>query len=61
MRGPPTWRGIYDDKGRLMVVALLNMDMGDAWEHADDPTYPAPMTLDAYRLGVNIVMYSMTH
>lgn len=61
MDGPPTWRGIYDDHNRLTVVALLNMDMGDAWEHADDPTYPAPMTIDAYRLGVNIVLYSMTH
>jgi hypothetical protein len=61
MEGTPAWRGIYDKNGHLQVVALFNMDMGDAWEHADDPSYPAPMTLDAYRLGVNIVMYSMTH
>jgi hypothetical protein len=61
MEGTPTWRGIYDDEGRLAVVALWNMDMGDAWEHADDPDYPAPMTLDAYRLGINLVLYSMTH
>jgi len=37
------------------------MDMGDAWEHADDPWYPAPMTGQAYRLGVNYVIYAMTH
>src|SRR5258708_5632099 len=28
------WRGIYDDKGRIMVAICHNMDMGDAWEHS---------------------------
>jgi hypothetical protein len=59
--GPPHWRGIYDDSGRLMVAINFNMDMGDAWEHADDPYYPAPMTGQAYRLGINYVIYAMTH
>ena len=36
----PHWRGIFDDDGRLMVAINFNMDMGDAWEHADDPWYP---------------------
>jgi hypothetical protein len=61
MEGPPHWRGIYDDKGRLMVALNHNSDMGDAWEHADDPRYPTPMTATAYRFGVNYVVYAMTH
>ncbi|MBI4443408.1 MAG: DUF4159 domain-containing protein [Acidobacteria bacterium] len=61
MEGLPHWRGIYDDHGRLMVAINFNIDMGDAWEHADDPYYPAPMTGLAYRLGVNYVLYAMTH
>jgi hypothetical protein len=61
MEGEPHWRGIYDDHGRLMVVMNFNMDMGDSWEHADDPIYPANMTGMAYRLGVNYVIYAMTH
>jgi len=61
MEGPPHWRGIYDDDGRLMVAINHNIDMGDAWEHADDPYYPAPMTATAYRFGVNYVIYAMTH
>ena len=61
MEGEPHWRGIYDDHGRLMVAMNFNIDMGDAWEHADDPYYPAPMTGQAYRLGVNYVIYAMTH
>jgi len=58
---PPRWRGIYDDDQRLMVVMNFNMDMGDAWEHADDPVYPEPMTALAYRFGINYVIYAMTH
>ena len=57
----PHWRGIYDDKGRLMVVINFNMDMGDAWEHADDPDYPEHYTSLAYRFAANYVVYDMTH
>ncbi|MFK7860735.1 MAG: DUF4159 domain-containing protein [Granulosicoccus sp.] len=58
---PPRWRGIHDEDGRLMVAVNFNMDMGDAWEHADDPVYPVPMTSLAYRFGINYVVYAMTH
>jgi hypothetical protein len=57
----PHWRGIFDDDGRLMVAINFNMDMGDAWEHADDPWYPEPMTTLAYRFAVNYLIYTMTH
>lgn len=61
MQGPQMWAGIYDDADRLMVAINFNMDMGDAWEHADDPYYPQPMTALAYRFGLNYLIYSMTH
>ncbi len=57
----PHWRGVYDDEGRLMVAINFNMDLGDAWEHADTPGYPEPMTAMAYRFAVNYVIYAMTH
>ncbi len=57
----PRWRAIFDDDGRVVVAINFNMDMGDAWEHADDPYYPAAMTGLAYRFAVNYVIYSMTH
>jgi hypothetical protein len=57
----PHWRGIYDDSGRLMVAINFNMDLGDAWEHADDSFYPEAMTTLAYRFAVNYVVYAMTH
>jgi len=57
----PHWRGIYDDKGRLAVVINFNMDLGDAWEHADNPEYPQPLTALAYRFAINYLLYSMSH
>jgi len=57
----PHWRGIYDDDGRLMVAINWNMDIGDAWEHADWPDYPENMTALAYRFGINYLIYAMTH
>ncbi len=55
------WRGIYDENGRLLVAINHNMDLGDAWEHADDPGYPEPMTALAYRFAANYVIYALTH
>ena len=55
------WRGIYDDKGRVMIAISYNSDIGDAWEYADDPRYPAQFSDLAIRLGVNYVVYAMTH
>ena len=55
------WRGIYDDKGRLMVAICHNMDLGDSWEHADNPRYPEKYSALGFRIGVNYVIYAMTH
>jgi hypothetical protein len=57
----PHWRAILDDDGRVMVAINFNMDLGDAWEHADTPQYPENMTALAYRFGVNYIVYAMTH
>ena len=55
------WRGIYDDRERLMVAICHNMDLGDAWEWADWPRYPERYASLAYRIGINYIIYSMTH
>jgi hypothetical protein len=57
----PYWRAIYDDDGRIMVAINFNMDLGDAWEHANNPRYPEAMTGLAIRYAVNYVIYAMTH
>ena len=55
------WKGIYDDHGRLMVVMDFNSDVGDSWEWADSPRYPEKYSALGIRIGVNYVVYSMTH
>jgi len=56
-----TWRGIYDDHGRLMVAICHNMDLGDAWEYADEPQYDEKFAALAFRIVSNYIVYSMTH
>ena len=57
----PHWRGVYDDDKRLAVIINFNMDMGDAWENADNPDYPQPLTGIAYRFAINYLLYAMSH
>ncbi|MYA36816.1 MAG: DUF4159 domain-containing protein [Gammaproteobacteria bacterium] len=52
---------ILDDAGRIMVLINWNSDMGDGWEHTYHPAYPTRYANSAYRLGINYLMYSMTH
>jgi hypothetical protein len=55
------WAGIRDDKGRIVVAICHNMDLGDAWEWADSPDYPEAYTSMAYRIGINYIIYAMSH
>lgn len=57
----PKWRAIRDDKGRVMVAICHNMHLGDAWEWADMPEYPERFASMAFRVGLDYIMYGMTH
>ncbi len=57
----PKWSAIRDDQGRIMVAICHNSDVGDAWEWADSPHYPERETSLAYRIGINYILYDMTH
>ena len=54
-------RAILDDDGRVMVLINWNTDIGDGWEHTYDQWYPTRHSNQAYRLGVNFLMYALTH
>jgi hypothetical protein len=59
---PPSARGIVDERGRLMVVMLHNTDIPDGWEReGEDPEYFYRFSPDAYAVGINIILYAMTH
>jgi len=57
----PYWRGVRDDKGRLVTAAWMNQDLGDSWEWADDPTYPEKLASLGFRFGINYIVYTLTH
>lgn len=61
----PKIYGIFeenDPEKRLMVVVNYNMDIGDYWEWSDMGTvYPVHMTEKGFKVGVNYVLYGLTH
>ena len=56
-------RTIADDDGRPMVLINWNTDMGDGWEWSNAEDYPEYIkyTSMAYRMGINEIVYSLTH
>jgi hypothetical protein len=56
-------RAIFDDKGRIMVIATHNTDNGDGWEREGENEYYFKNFSEkiAYPLGINIIFYAMTH
>ena len=58
---PAYCRGVYDDRGRLMMMINFNTDLGDAWEHAAEAFYPREYSDMALKMGINAVIYALTH
>ncbi len=59
---PPDARGIADAHGRLMVVMIHNSDIPDPWEReGEDTEYFYRFSPDAYAIGIDIVLYALTH
>ena len=53
--------GIDDDEGHTMVIINWNTDLGDAWEWAEHPYYPLKFSTYAFEMGINMIVYGMTH
>ena len=65
-RGPdsatPHARAIVDRKGRVVAFVSHNTDFGDSYEReADDPTYFYNFSVEGYAIGINLMLYAMTH
>jgi hypothetical protein len=60
----PHYKGIHDPKtDRLMVIVCHNTDLGDGWEReTENKGYFDEISAKwAYPMGINIVVYAMTH
>ncbi len=62
--GPPIFRGIYQDNDphkRLLAMINFNTDVSNFWEFSDQGFFPVDLSNEAYKLGVNYMIYSFTH
>ncbi|MDE0085034.1 MAG: DUF4159 domain-containing protein [Candidatus Poribacteria bacterium] len=53
--------GVFDDQGRLMMMINFNTDLGDAWQNAAESFYPHKFSNMAFKMGINAIVYSLTH
>lgn len=57
----PHYMGVEDKNGRVICFIAYNCDLGDAWEWINDSRYPVKYGLPAYKVGINVVIYAMSH
>jgi len=60
----PVYYGIYEDNDpnkRIMVLVNYNNDIGEYWEWSDSGLVPIALSNEAYKLGINDVIYGLTH
>ena len=57
----PHYMGVENKNGRLLIFLTRNCDLGDAWEWINDSRYPAQYGFVAYKVGMNVVTYAMSH
>jgi Domain of unknown function (DUF4159) len=58
----PHLRGVFDHHGNLMVLMTHNTDIADAWEReGEDQRYFYSFSPAGYALGINVILYAMTH
>ncbi|HEX6938556.1 MAG TPA: DUF4159 domain-containing protein [Longimicrobiales bacterium] len=63
-RGRPVFLGIFEDNDperRLLAIINYNADIGDYWEWSDAGFVPIDLSNEAYKLGVNYIVYALTH
>jgi hypothetical protein len=58
----PRMRAVLDKHGTVMVLMTHNTDISDAWEReGEDPRFFYSFSPDGYAVGINVVLYAMTH
>ena len=63
-RAPPEFWGIFEDNDpqkRLLAIVNFNNDIGESWEFSDTGVFPVDVSNEAYKLGINYLVYGMTH
>ncbi len=61
---PPRYMGLFEDNDqnkRLLAIVNFNNDISEYWEYSGQGFAPVPEENEAYKLGVNYVIYGLTH
>jgi hypothetical protein len=61
---PSAFYGIFEDNDpdkRLLIIANYNNDIGESWEWSDREFIPIDLTNEAYKLGINYIVYATAH
>ncbi len=59
--GDLVYYGMLNDRGEIAIVACYNNDLANFWDRIDQGGYPLRPSTDAFRMGINYIIYSMTH
>ena len=58
---PAEFYGMSDDTGHIQAIVNFNNDIGDYWEWSDESFFPVNLSNEAYKFGINYVIYALTH
>jgi hypothetical protein len=58
--GEPIFYGLKNQRGDLAVIACYNNDLENFWDYIDEAIYPLKPSIEAFRLGINFLLYAMT-
>lgn len=57
----PTFWGMKDEKGRLILIANNDNDFGEFWEDIDNGAQVLKPAVQSFQFGVSYLIYAMTH
>jgi hypothetical protein len=63
-RGQPSYFGLFEDNDpakRMYAIANYNDDLGENWEYSESGFQPVDVTNQAYKFGINYMIYALTH
>ena len=61
VEGEPVFYSLKNKDGKIGVIAAYNNDLENFWDYIDRGEYPLKPSIEAFRLGINFVVYSMSH
>jgi hypothetical protein len=59
--GEPIFYGLNNSQGNIGLIACYNNDLENFWDHIDQGWYPLKPSIEGFRLGINFMMYALTH